>query len=347
MRAAEVGRELLYPLRNREIVYATVFFWFLFGLAWLAKLFGIALMFLTLPASMRYLLTLLDARANGQRPPVPAIEMFNPADSLWTLTPFIHVAFGTWLAIVLQMTQVTIAGTLVRMAMLAILPASVAVLAMTHSPFASLNPLTLSRMMRACGIAYVIVPLTLIAISEALLILFRSGVPFFLVSLGLSYALVLLFSMTGAVLHARDIARQVAIEEPLEAGPEELARDLESQRQKVANHAYGFISRGNREGGFAHIRQWLDKEAAVDEAWQWFFREMLRWEDTDPALFFAQDYLARLLEWHRESEAIKLIARCLHENESWRPAGSDNARVIELLGRQGRDDLLAQLKIPS
>ncbi len=115
------------------------------------------------------------------------------------------------------------------------------------------------------------------------------------------------------------------------------------ERQKVANHAYGFISRGNREGGFAHIREWLEKEIEPDEAWQWFFDEMLKWENKNPALFFAQEYLGQLLDWGHEQEAIKLVSRCLHENERWRPIEENRNHINELLIHYGRDDLQKQL----
>jgi hypothetical protein len=165
------------------------------------------------------------------------------------------------------------------------------------------------------------------------------GVPLFLIDLGTSYQIVLLFSMTGAVLHTKDVAMQVTIEDPLEPTADDIARDLDNERRKVANHAYGFVSRGNREGGFAHVRQWLEKEADLAEAYRWFFHEMLTWENKDPALFFAQEYLGGLLESEMENEALKLISRCLHENPRWRPLPENRDEVHELAARHGRQDL--------
>jgi hypothetical protein len=344
MKATDVGRELLYPLKSTAIVYAMVFYWFLFGLAYVAKLFGIALLFLTLPAYFRYLLYLLEARANDRPAPVPAIEMFNPADNLWTLTPLIHLALGIWAGFLLVSANSPVAAAVAGIAIVIIVPASMAVLAVTHSPLASLNPFNITRMVRACGTAYFLVPILLIAISSLLVVLFLAGVPPLLINLGVSYEVILLFSMTGAVLHAKNVAVQVDIAEPVEPDAEELARDLLRERQKVANHAYGFISRGNRNGGFAHIHEWLEKETAAEEAWQWFFHEMLKWENKDPALFFAQEYLRRLLEWQSDHDALKLIARCLHENERWRPLREHRDQVEAMVERYGREDLLALLQ---
>ena len=174
--------------------------------------------------------------------------------------------------------------------------------------------------------------------------LYLAGVPLLLIDLGTSYQIVLLFTMTGAVLHRNKVAIQVDIPDPLEPTADELARDLDIERQKVANHSYGIISRGNRQGGFAHIRQWLEKETDVEEAYQWFFHEMLKWESKDPALFFAQEYLVQLLGWQMENEALKLVVRCLHENVRWRPLQENRDEVNELAARYGREDLITQLK---
>ncbi len=344
MKATDIGRQLLYPLTDMAIVFAMIFYWLLFGLAQNAGLLGIALLFLTVPAYLRYLLYLLEARANGRSAPVPDITMFNPADNFWTLTPLIPIVVAIWAGILLA-SKISLFGVmLIGAAALVIVPASVAVLAITHSPAESLNPAAMMRMIRACGASYFAVPIILIVMSALFIALYVAGVPLFLIDLSTSYQIILLFSMTGAVLHTNNVAMQVAIEDPLEPTADDIARDLNHERQKVANHAYGFISRGNREGGFAHIRQWLENEAAVEEAYPWFFHEMLKWESKDPALFFAQEYLDRLLGSKSDKEALKLIARCLHENARWRPLPGNRDEVNELAARHGRKDLIALLK---
>ena len=343
MNLSDVGRELRYPLTDMGVALAMLFYWLIFGLGQNAGLFGIALLFLTTPAYLRFLLYLLEARANGRSAPVPDISMFNPADNFWTLTPFIIIAVAVWSGILL-LNVISLYGVfLIGAAALVVLPASMAVLAITHSPAESLNPLAIMRMIRVCGAAYFAVPATQLALLWLFFLMFRSGVPLFWIDLGTSYQFLLLFSMTGAVLKQNDVAMQVDIPDAIPITAEERAEDLDNERQKVANHAYGFISRGNREGGFVHIRQWLEKETERDEAYQWFFLEMLKWETTEPALFFAQVYLGQLLRWGMESEALKVIARCLHENPRWKPAQADRHEVTELASRHGRDDLIKLL----
>jgi hypothetical protein len=344
MKATEVRRELLYPLTDMAIIFAMIFFWLLFGLAQNAGLLGIVLMIILMPAYLRYLLYLLEARANNRSAPVPDMAMFNPADNFWSLAPVVLIAIAIWAGILLVPIISLLGVMLIGVALIVVVPASMAILAITHSPAESLNPAAMTRMVRACGAAYFIVPTVLIVMSGLFGALYLAGMPLFLIDLATSYQIVLLFTMTGAVLHTNKVAVQVDIPEPDEPTTDDLARDLDHERQKVANHAYGFISRGNREGGFAHIRQWLENEAVVEEAYQWFFHEMLKWESADPALFFAQEYLGRLLEWQMDNEALKLIARCLHENARWRPLPEDRDEVHDLAARHGRQDLITQLK---
>lgn len=341
--ATKLGRELLYPLSEQAVVYAMLFYWALFLVARKAGMFGLWLLIGTIPAYLRYLLFVLEARANGRQAPVPSIEMFTPWDNFWTLTPLIHLAVFTWAGIWIAGFESRLATTFSTLALLLILPASLAVLAVTHSPAASLNPLDLFRMMRACGPAYFVVPAVLFFMSIAFAILYLAGVSPLLMDLATNYEFLLLFTLTGAVIHSRDIALQVDIDDPVEPTGDDLARDLEEERRKVANHAYGFISRGNRSGGFAHIREWLENEVAPDEAWRWFFLEMMKWQDKNPALFFAQEYLKQLLEWGLHSDAIKLVSRCLHESERWRPLPGDRDQLLDLLGEKRRDDLLRKL----
>ena len=145
-------------------------------------------------------------------------------------------------------------------------------------------------------------------------------------------------------MQAHGVVEEVDIELPLESSESDLHADLLGERQRVANHAYGFISRGNRDGGFLHVRQWIEAEVSRDDAYLWFFNEMLKWESRLPALFFAQEVLRQLLNWGMDREALKLVSRCLHEDENWRPRQEDRNDVQALLDRHGREDLLRRMR---
>lgn len=343
MTATELGREVLYPLSNMAIIFATLFFWLLIELAAAAGVFGIVLLLVVLPAWLRYLLYLLEERANGRLPPVPDIAIFSLLDSFWTLTPTMPIAIVLWGGILL-VPVISIAGfIMLGIVLLIYLPASVGILAITHSPAESLNPAAVLRMIAACGPSYFVIPLVTIAMSLLFVLLANIGIPQFIIELGLSYQIVLLFTLTGAVLREKDVAVQVDIAPPLERSDADLERDLLAERQKVANLAYGFISRGNRQGGLQHIRQWLQNESDLYTAHAWFLQEMLSWESTDAALVLAQDYVGALIQSQQAPLALKVISRCLHENPRWKPRQQDREAVLAAAQQHQRDDLTTQL----
>ena len=344
MKPAEILREVFYPLTDMAIVFAMLFFWLMFSLVAKAGFIGLWLLVLVAPAYFRYLLCLLEARANGRKPPVPSVEMFAPADSLWTLTPFILLALLIWTGIWLEGTEFAWLATVFGLLIILIAPASLGILAITHSPEESLNPKAIARMIRVCGVDYLMVPTIVIAITGILFTLALYGTPFFLVDLGTSYQTVLLFTLTGALLHSRDLAVDVRIDATLEVSPDVIAQELELERQKVANHAYGFISRGNRAGGFAHIFDWIQKESDVDAASEWFFAEMMKWESKDAALFYAQTYLSHLLHHELETKALKLMSTCIHADPRWKPNTDDRPHALDLAEKFKRHDLLQSLR---
>ena len=77
---------------------------------------------------------------------------------------------------------------------------------------------------------------------------------------------------------------------------------------------------------------------------QWFFEEMMRWENTDAALFFGQECLAHFLHHDLDAMALKLLSSCIHENPAWRPRPEDRQHAVELAEKYSRDDLLPAIR---
>jgi hypothetical protein len=351
MKPADLMREIAYPLTSMAIVMAMLFFWMMFNVAkllvsmpgFIGIILALSLLFFLTPAYFRYLLFLLEARANGQQAPVPTGEMFALTNKLWSLTPLVLVALLIWGVIFLS-DYGFILVLLYGIVFLLIAPASVAILAITHSPIESLNPWAIGRMFQVCGPPYFVAPVIVAVLAFLLALLNSMGVPKFIIELGTSYLTILMFTMTGGVLHMKGVVFNVDIGPPLEPTEKEIAGDLEKEREKVASHAYGFISRGNREGGFAHIMDWIQKEPDVHEALAWFFNAMMRWESKDAALFYAQTYISHLLHHDEDMKALKLISVCLHANPRWKPKAEDREHVLELVKKHQRDDLLRSLR---
>lgn len=336
-------RELVYPATEMSVILAIIVFTLLFTLAAAAGFFGFWLLVVLVPAWFRYLLYLLEARANGRAAPVPTIEMFNPAENFWSLFPLVLLAVIVWGAWLLATSVSVTAAIVYGVSVFLLVPASMALLAITRSPLESLNPTAIMRLLRECSGDYLLIIAQFGLTSVLLFGLAVIGTPDFVIRFASIYQAALLFTFTGAVLHANKIALQVDIPDALEPDEAAIEKNLLKQRQGIANHAYGFVSRGNRAGGLQHIQSWIDSDPDPDDAYRWFFLEILKWESSDAALFFAQTWLSRLLRQQENVEALKLVARCLLQNPQFRPLEEDRERVRELARQANHEDLLRQL----
>lgn len=350
MTVNELLRELAYPIVNTAVLTALIAFFLLieltlgvyFLLIQIAEVAGIlvvALLVIILPAMFRFLLEVADARIAGRRVEQLGIEMFNWIVGVRALMPIVLPIGAVW-----ALTEVTqgfgpLAALSLGLLSLFLYPASMAVLALTGSATGSVNPLALIALIRICGPSYLIIPAVPAGLAAAFYHLGQAGLPSFLLDFANVYLLFLLFSLTGAIVSGSDVAGHVEYLDPVEPEKELIDALAEKARVRILDHAYGLFSRGNRDGGLAHIQSHLDKSAAVADDYRWFFEEMLRWEEREPALFFAQRYLSYLLSADDRHRALKVLSRCMLENPRFRPLPDIRDRIRELAHAQGRDDL--------
>lgn len=346
MTAERFLRELAWPLTELVVLLAIVIFSLLATLAQAAGFLGIWLGLILLPALFRYLLLLLEAKACGRTTPVATIELFSFVENFWSLASLVIFAIVIWGGVLLAAHVSIIAAQVFALAILAVSPASLAVLAITRSPIQSLNPQTVGRMIAVSGWHYWLVPPTVALAGLLVSLLASAGAPELVVMASRFYCLFLLFTLTGGVLHANG-ARFALSFDGSDGDVTELppAADDETRlRRRVLSHAYGFFSRDNRAGALAHIESALQNEVDVDGAWQWYFNEMLKWESKDGALMLAQSRLTRLLDEQRDVEAVKLISRCLLENPRFRPLAGDYDAALRAAERLHREDLAKALE---
>jgi hypothetical protein len=321
-----VLRALAYPLTESRVLVPLVFFWLLISFASWGGLLGLFLMFLLLPAVLRYQMILLEARARGVTPEVPGIEFFNWFGNGWTLFPVLLVVFLAW-ATVAAGNRLGIAGVISVLVFAGIFfPAAIAILAITHSPLQSLNPMALVRVIHKCAATFWIATIFLIVVVwlsislEALPMLLAV-----LLQLTLSFAF---FSLVGSLIRPYGLIEDIELPESAQAGATAIAGNLEKRRGDTLSHAYGFISRGNREGGLKHLFAGIDEDPDPVAAWAWFFERMLAWDDTMPALFFAQHYVHDHLRHGEQVPAVKLIMRCRLIDPQFRPFPGDLVAAI-------------------
>ena len=232
----------------------------------------------------------------------------------------------------------------VSVVLIAVLPASLAVLAISQSPFESLNPLAIGEVIKRCGGEYWIAP-TFMIVSGVIVVFIDRVIPWqFARGFITFYLLFALFALMGGIIRSEDLIQEADIPDALE--PEQSVQDaaLEKERTEVLNHAYGFISRNNRAGGFRHIESWLQRDPDPETAWAWFFEQMMRWEIKMPALLFAQSYVSELLKAGEDVTAVKVMLRCRMENPDFVPLPEDIGAAIEAAERRQNHELAAFLR---
>jgi hypothetical protein len=332
-------RELVFPLESSQTLIALLLFVALIALAGMAGLFGLWLMIAVVPAFLRYLTMIAEARARDDEADPPGIEYFTLVGNGWTLFPVVPVLAMAYIVVETGQAFGAVPAIIVALGFVALLPAMIGVLIITQSPLQSLDPRAIGRFIRGCSDDYWYAPATAV-----LVVLVPSMLSFLETWLQVVvevYALAAFFAVTGAVTRGARLFEDVELPEASEPDVDKVLDLQEGQRVKVLNHAYGFISRGNRDGGLNHIYDWLARDPDPDGAWTWFFDQMMRWEDSYPGLLLAQQYVGRLLELGDDVGAVKLMLRCRLINGNFRPLSADLPRAIAA-AKTCRNDALVQ-----
>ena len=342
MSATDIVRAMLAPVREFTILAPLLMFWALIAFGIWGGVLGLFLLALTLPPLFRFLSFVVESYANGQVPSAFDAEFFNWVGTMWTMFPLLLAVLfgvasyyatsawgsaGTWLVVVLA------AG---------IVPPSLAVLAITHSALQALNPVAMLRVYERAGALFLVAPLYVLALAGVTMGV--GGLPLWVRIFTTLFTMFSVAALIGALIAPVRLVRDVDIPEPAPCDEGRIAADLEQARTAALNHAYGFISRDNREGGFRHLFDEIARDPDPAAAWDWYLHRMLGWEHKHHALFFAQHYVQDALRHGEDKRALKATLRCLYEDETFRPYGEDRAALAEAAERAGNIELAEVLK---
>ena len=342
MKATDILRAVFYPVTEASVLIPMLVFWLLLLEANWAGLFGLWLLVLVIPAIIRFQMIVLEARARRAMPATPDIGFFNWFGNVWTLFPAPVAVLLIWMTIAVA-DAFGPAWAIVPVLFASVFfPAFVAVLAITQSPWQSLNPVAHVHLLRRAGHTFWISSVYLLLLSW--LSVEAATLPAALATaVWLLYSFSL-FSLTGSLIAPHGLIDDIAIPDPVEKTADVAETELLHDRTLVLNHAYGFISRDNRSGGFEHIFDWIGNDPDPAAAWAWFLERMLSWEDQTAALFFAQHYLHDLLQYGEPVRAAKLMMRCRLIDEQFRPLAEDVDVAIEVAKAVSNDELVAVLQ---
>jgi hypothetical protein len=301
-------------------------FWILLCIGTLGGVFGLLVLILSLPPIFRYQMIILEACAKGQVPTAFDAEYFNWSGNMWTLFP-LPVSLALILLGAFADNKIGGAGAFAVLMFAGIIfPASLAVLAITHSPLQSLNPVAIGRLLKSCGDSFWLATVYLVIVGWASVL--AGQLPNIATNFIQLFALFSFSAVVGTLIAPYGLVDNVSIPDPATADEEQVLSDLEGARNGVLTHAYGFISRGHRSGGLKHIKDWIADDPDPAGAWAWFFNGMLRWEQQDHALFLAQHYIHDMLEHGETVPAVKAIMRCRLINEAFKPLPEDMPAAI-------------------
>ncbi len=342
MTANNFLQAVFFPLTRLNVLVALLVFCLLLLLVSAAGLFGLWLAVVVVPAVLRYQVFLLEAQAHGREPEPPGIEFFNLVENGWTLFPVVIVAVVGWAAY----AGLNAAGTNVMIAVLTagalVYPAQLGVLAITHSPLQSLNPAALVNFIRGCGPSYAVAPIYLLLVAFMLRATGDLNA-FARVFLGM-FLVFSLHSVIGAIIRPAGLVDDVAIPDAKRPDEKLIQADIDKKRVAALGHAYGFISRDNRQGGFAHLLDEIERDPDPAAAWAWYFERMLGWENRVPALFFAQHYVHDALRHGEDLRALKVIMRCRLIDDRFKPRPEDIPAAVQAAERLQNDELAEVLR---
>jgi hypothetical protein len=342
IRASDIVRAIVAPLTEPSMLLFLLLFGGLLTLGLDRLPLGVLIVILSLPPMFRYISFVVEASASGKVPGAFDAEYFSWVGTGWTMFPLLLAvilgymglrateawgAAGMWAAIIVSA---------------AIVPASLAVLAITHSALQAMNPVALIKVFKQAGAQFLLAPVYVLLLTT--LTLMSGWLPLWAMVFVGVFVMLSVASLTGALIAPFRLVDNLYIPEALEPDQNRSTAELLQLRESVLAHAYGFISRNNREGGFRHLFCAIEEDPDPAAAWDWYLKSMFRWENKVHALFFAQHYIRDALAHKEDIRAVKAALRCYRENEQFRPFRDNVAALIEVAERTGNAELAEVLK---
>jgi hypothetical protein len=339
-------------LANTTVIVTAIAYGFLLHLS-LAVLrlgvagfiFGILLWFLLMLSLLRYGYAVLRHVASGwQKFPPPEIESLNPFGEFAVI---FHSALFALLLYFLATTPFILGPLrwLLLLVVLAIFPASAAIMAMTRNAGAALSPLGIASIVRDLGADYgklFGVSLLLGALMALAGALAETSSFLALIADMLSVWTVLaLFLATGATLRAR--RDDFDLVEALDDAGERETRHRQAEWQKTLDRAYGSVRSGLKPQGYRTVKELIESEGDSLEIYQWTFNAMLRWDEQEHAVLLGERFAARLWEAGRKVDALELAQRCRKLSPQFSPPAAFTAELAEYARSIGRHRLADEL----
>lgn len=337
-------KELLFPIRDGVLATWIVVATLLWLLASAAGLLGIWLAVILSIAFYKFLMLILRMRALGHRLKPPEHTLFNPVDARWALSGVLWFVIVILIATALAEATHPVFGWATAGIFWLLYPAAISVAAINQSAAGIFNiPLQLA-MIRSLGSAYAWLLFCLSVVALLATAADSLDLPQSIQTLLTAYFSVLVFSMTGGLLHEYRDAVDLESREVDDLARIRNDRHHAGELRKIANSAYEFESRGSKDKGVSLIRKYLAESGNTLSDFRWFFDELAGWSSLRPMQSLAPHYLSALVNSNDLKAAIEVLDRLAPLESDYLPDAQATERLAAFAETTGRVKLAAVLR---
>jgi pentatricopeptide repeat protein len=293
---------------------------------------------------LKYCYVLVEHLADGAaEPPVMDTDMLSPFE----IRPWVQAALllgGGWLCHRVDGT----AGIVLAIMMLALLPATVAILGFGEAPWKTVNPLTWFQVVRGLGPYYVLLLIALLACAGVFMLLARVNAWALLENAILLWCAVAFFSLVGACLFVR--RKQLGFEPS--RSPERAASRAETERLKLRarmiDEVFQLVRIGRHVDATAPLAKWLrdsDAENVSKDAYH-AAEQALRWETPAALNPIGSTLIRHLMRFGRPDAALSIFELLRSRGPNFTmDSASDLRTMAEYAESVGRDGLAQSMRL--
>jgi hypothetical protein len=336
-------RVLLVPFHPTNLMMVGIFAVLLSICLWLGSYGWLAGWFLQLWV-FKYCYVLIGHLADGRTdPPVMDTDMLSPNE----VRPWIQaalLAIGGWGCYAIGgATGITLAVVL-----LALFPATVAILGFGEAAWQTLNPVTLMRVIRGLGPYYLAMLLALVVCAGVAWLLSRLDLWGLVENAIFLWCEVAFFSLVGASIYLR--RKQLGYEPS--RSPERSAARLEAERAKerarMVDDVFQLVRIGKHVDATAPLARWLrdsDAEHASKDAY-YIAEQSLKWDSPAALNPIGSTLIRHLMRFGRPDAALAVFEILRGRSPNFTMDSAHDLRTLaEYAESNGREGLAQSMRL--
>lgn len=336
-------RVLLVPFHVTSLMLIGLFS-ILFSIFDLGGLYGLFASLLAQIWVVKYCYVLIEHIADGaSEPPVMSTDMLSPFE----IRPWVQLAIVIAGAVACGAIGGN-AGIVLAALLLALLPASIAVLGVGEPFYQAVNPLMLYRLIRGLGPYYLLILVSIPFYLGIIALLDRWGAWSLVRHAAILVCELSFFSLIGGCIYLR--RHQLGMEPS--RSPERTAAREEAERMKVRAHMLDDVFQQARIGKYVEatrpLAEWfrtLDGETATRDA-QFIAAQAIGWNMPTGLNTIGSTLIRHLLRAGRPDAALLVFERLRQSSPTLTLDSPDDLRMlIEFAEGAGRDQLAASMRL--